>query len=150
MSSTIRENAALVGMYLLGAILVSLLWWPGGLIYLAYGIASNILHMAWVCPYCAHYAAGTCPAGYHLFFGGRFRPQPGKTFRGQFNRGVIVLAPGWFVPPLVGGYALVTGFSWLELALVLLFCLAAFVILPTDSQRHCRSCDNRDCPRWKG
>ena len=146
--SLVRENAALICMYLLGTVLLSLLSWPVGLLYLAYCLASNLLYMAWTCPYCAHYAAATCPAGYHLLFGGRFRAQPGKAFREQFRRGVTILTPGWLLPPLAGGYLLITSFSWLGLVLVLLFCVVGFLVLPMDSRRHCAGCANRDCPRW--
>jgi hypothetical protein len=145
----LRENAALMSMYLLGILLTSFLGWPLGLLYLVYCLASNLLYMAWTCPYCPHYAAASCPAGYHLLSGRRFRPQPGKTFKGQFQRSVILLAPGWFVPPLMGGYVLITDFSWLAMGLLLAFCAVGFLLLPVDSRRHCQGCVNRECPRWK-
>ena len=149
LSSVLRENASLIIMYLLGMILVARVWWPLGWLYLAYCVLSNVLYMAWVCPYCPHYTAATCRAGYHLLSARRFRAKAGRTFGEQFGRNVIVLFPGWFVPPVVGMYLLVTGFSWRLVILLVLFCLVGFVLLPADSQRHCTGCENLDCPRRK-
>ena len=149
-TKALRENAALLLMYALGAALAGLLWLPLGLLYIAYAVLANIIYMAWVCPYCQHYARGDCPAGYDLLSGRRFQARLGKTYRGQFLRGVLVLAGGWFLPPLIGAALSIRDFSWWLLALTALFCLVAFVVLPADSQRHCRGCDNLDCPRYKG
>ena len=73
LSSVLQENASLIIMYLLGTILVARVWWPLGWLYLAYCVLSNVLYMAWVCPYCPHYAAATCCAGYYLLSTRRFR-----------------------------------------------------------------------------
>ena len=147
--SVLRENAALAIMYALGTILVALLWWPLGLIYLGYCLLSNVLYMAWICPYCPHYIAATCPAGYQRISGGRFQARAGKTFSGQFRYGVIMLFPGWSVPPVVGLYLLVTNFTWLVVALMALFCVVGFLILPVYSRRNCEGCENEACPRRK-
>ncbi len=147
--SVLRENAALILMYVLGAILAALLWWSLALVYVGYCILSNVLYMAWICPYCPHYAAGTCPAGYHIISQQRFKPAAGKAFAGQFNLGVMMLAPGWFLPSVIGLYLVFARFSWGVVVLLALFCVIGFWILPTDSQRHCEGCDNEDCPRRK-
>ena len=75
----LRENALQLVMYVLGALL-----------YLAYCALSNVLYMAWVCPYCAHYSLGTCPAGFHILSASRFKPKAGRTFAREFRRNVIV------------------------------------------------------------
>jgi hypothetical protein len=63
----LKENALQILMYLLGTALVGLIWLPLGLIFFLYGILSNYLYMAWICPYCGHYLLATCaPAGTHL------------------------------------------------------------------------------------
>ena len=144
----LRENALQIGMYLLGTVLVGLLWWPGGLIYLAYSVASNVMYMAWVCPYCGHYVLETCPAGFDVLSGKRFKAQPGKTFGQQYRSRSWVLYPGWFVPPVVGLYLSITSFSWLTLGLVVVFCLDAFWLLPETSKQHCENCETVDCPRY--
>jgi hypothetical protein len=145
--SILRENAALVAMYVLGVIIASLLWGPLGLIYLGYALFSNLLYMARVCAYCEHYRTATCHAGYHLLSGGRFRGKKGRDFAGQFKRNVIMLYPGWFVPPIVGLYMLYESFSWVVAVIIAGFLLVGFVILPRDSARYCEVCKNEKCPR---
>ncbi len=146
--SALRENALLLVTYGLGAVLLGLAWWPLAPLYLVYCLASNVVYMAWVCPYCPDSGRGTGPAGYHVLSGGRFRPRPGGTFGRQFGRAVVVLAGGWFVPLLASAWLLIRNFSWPVVALAAVFCLAGFVLLPADSRRHCSTCDNQDCPRY--
>ena len=146
----LRENAILILMYLLGAALLFLLWWPLGLIYLVYCALSNFLYMARVCPYCGHYAAGTCPAGFDWLSGQRYKPREGLDFMSQFRRWSIALYPGWFLPPIIGTCLIFREWSWLALVLTVLFCGVGFIWLPVDSRRHCEKCDNLDCPRRRG
>ncbi len=147
-ASILRENSIQILMYLLGTLLVGLVWWPLGILYLAYSLFSNYLYMAWICPYCGHYLLGTCAAGFDILSGKKFRPVPGRTFGTEFRRRSWVLYPGWFLPPLAGLYLLITGFSWIVLALLGVFCLVAFWWLPQASQKHCQNCDTVDCPRY--
>jgi hypothetical protein len=147
--SILRENAALIIMYVLGTWLVAPLGWLFALLYLGYAVLSNALYMAWVCPYCPHYPLGTCPAGFHILSGGRFKAKAGRKYSQEFKRNVAVLFPGWFAPPILGLYWLLTGFSWGMAVLLAAFCLVGFVILPADSKRHCDPCENMDCPRRK-
>jgi hypothetical protein len=102
--SILRENAALILMYALGTWLVAPLGWLFALLYLGYAALSNALYMAWVCPYCPHYPLGTCPAGFHILSGGRFKAKPGRKYSQEFKQKVPVLFPGWFVPPMLGLY----------------------------------------------
>ena len=143
----LRENALQIVMYILGAALCVLFWWPLAILYLLYAVLSNVLYMAWVCPYCGHYALGTCPAGFHILSGRRFKAKLGTTFAREFRRNLWVMIPGWFVPPLVAVYLLVTGFSWLVLTLLVIFCVIAFWWLPESSKSHCEGCETVDCPR---
>jgi hypothetical protein len=141
------ENALQIVLYILGAILAGLLWWPLAPLYLAACVLSNVLYMAWVCPYCGHYLRGTCPAGFDILSGRRFKAELGKTFAGQFRKNVYVMVPGWVVPPIVGIILLVGQFSWLVLGLVILFCFIGFWWLPEASKSHCEGCETVDCPR---
>ena len=143
----VRENTALVAMYALGVVLTLLLWWPLALIYLGYALFSNLLYMARVCAYYAHYSTATCHAGYHLFSGGRFQAKEGRDFAGQFRRNVVLLFPGWFVPPIAGVYLLYKDMTWLVATVMVIFLLVGFVILPRDSRRYCEGCENEGCPR---
>ncbi|HTX89717.1 MAG TPA: hypothetical protein VMC09_00755 [Anaerolineales bacterium] len=144
----LRENGLQLLMYLLGTVTIGLVWWPLGPVYLAYSILSNYLYMAWICPYCGHYALGTCAAGFDLLSGKRFKPVPGRTFGTEFRRKSWVLYPGWFLPPVAGVYLLIVHFAWPVLALLAVFCIVAFWLLPVDSRRHCEACTNVDCPRY--
>jgi len=143
----LRENALQIIMYILGAILVGLIRWPLAAAYLLLAAASTIFYMYWVCPYCGHYQLATCPAAFDVLSGKIFKPLPGRTFRRQFTLGAIVLGPGWFLPPLAALYLLLTGFSWLILALLIVFCAVAFWLLPQQSKSHCDGCETVDCPR---
>jgi hypothetical protein len=148
LATILRENSLQLLMYILGTFLVGLVWWPLGVVYLAYALFSNVLYMAWICPYCGHYLLGTCAAGFDLLSRKRFRPQPGRTFGSEFRRRVWVLYPGWFLPPVAGLYLLATSFSWPILAALVVFCLDAFWLLPEFSKKHCENCTTADCPRY--
>jgi hypothetical protein len=145
----LRENALLIALHVLGAVLVSALWWPLAPIYLGVGLAAVGLYAVRVCPHCLHYAAATCPAGYPLLSGRHLAAREGPDFAQQFRRGTMLLYPTWFVPPIVGVMVLVRAWSWYVLGLLALFCLLGFWFLPRASRRLCADCDNRDCPRRK-
>lgn len=143
----LRENALQLALYLLGALLAGLAWWPLAPLYLAYCALSNWLYMAWVCPYCGHYQLHTCPAGFDILSGGRFTKQPGKTFGSEFRRNVYVLVPGWVLPLLAGLYLLWRDFFWPVLGLLVAFGVIGFWWLPESSKKHCQGCETVDCPR---
>ena len=143
----LRENSLQILMYILGTVIAGLVTWWLAAVYLVYSLLSNVLYMAWVCPYCGHYALGTCPAGFHILSARRFKPKPGRTFRSEFQRNLYIMVPGWFVPPIAALYLLVSGFSWSVLALVIVFCVVAFWLLPETSKKHCEGCETVDCPR---
>jgi hypothetical protein len=145
------ENGSLALLFALGTSLTTWVWWPLGLVYLGYCILSVRLFLAWVCPYCSHYAARTCPSAYHLIPVKPAQPKPGKTFVGQYKQNVAVMFPVWLSPPVAGLYLLITRLSWLAVVITALFCLHGFMILPYISRQHnCKYCDNTDCPRWRG
>jgi cobalamin synthase len=143
----LRENSLQILMYILGTVIAGLVTWWLAAVYLVYSLLSNVFYMAWVCPYCGHYALGTCPAGFHILSARRFKPKPGRTFRSEFQRNLYIMVPGWFVPPIAALYLLVSGFSWSVLALVIVFCVVAFWLLPETSKKHCEGCETVDCPR---
>ena len=114
------ETTALLAIYAAGMAIAWRVWPPLGLVYLAVILASNLLFMALVCPYCSHLETMSCHSGYHLV--ARFFPRrEGKTFARQFQRNMAVMYPVWALPPLAGLYGLLRGLDWGLLALVLLF-----------------------------
>lgn len=145
--SILRENALQLLMYLLGIALTAMIGWLLAVLYILLAIGSNIFYMYWVCPYCGHYAPGTCRAGFDLLSGQRFRRRGNRTFGGQFRLGTIVVGSGWFVPPIAAIYLLVTDFSWWVVGLLIIFCAVAFWLLPEFSKSHCENCETLDCPR---
>ncbi len=150
--SALLDNGKLVVMYGVGTVLIGLLWWPLALLYVGYCLFSLAVFVATLCPYCFRSAAGTCPSGYHLIVARYFPPRPDRTFARQFKRNVMVMLPVWFAPPLAGLVLLITRFSWQALALLVLFCVVAFVILPYISNQHsCKDCENASqCPWRRG
>jgi hypothetical protein len=149
LGSVLRENALLISMHVLGAALASVLWWPLAPIYLGFGLVAVGLYTVWVCPHCPHYAVATCPAGYPHVLRRRVEAREGTGFARQFRRGTILLCFAWFIPPILGVVALVRAWSWWTFGLLALFCLVAFVFLPSASRRLCANCDNEGCPRKK-
>ena len=143
----LRENALQIIMYVLGTVITGLVAWLLAIVYLAYSLFSNALYMAWVCPYCGHYALGTYPAGFHILSARRFKPESGRTFRSEFRRNLYIMIPGWFVPPFAGLYLLISSFSWLVLVLLVMFCVVGFWFLHETSKKHCEGCETVDCPR---
>ncbi len=141
------ETTALLAIYAAGMMIAWRVWPPLSLVYLAVVLASNLLFMALVCPYCRHLETRSCHSGYHLV--ARFFPRrEGKTFARQFQRNMAVMYPVWALPPLAGLYALLRGLDWGLLAVLLLFCLFGFVVLPLASRHLCDGCANAaDCPR---
>jgi signal transduction histidine kinase len=147
--TALRENARLAVMYGLGAMVVGMLWWPLALVYLGYCVLSLLLLIALICPYCCNYHTRSCPDAYHVL--SIFKPKKGRKFADQFSRYIYVTFPAWFVPPAVGLYLLITDFSWLTLALVGLFALVGFVVVPYLARDVCATCKNaRNCPRGSG
>jgi hypothetical protein len=143
----LRENALQIIMYILGAIITGLIWWPLAIIYLAIAVATNIFYMYWVCPYCGHYALGTCAAGFDWLSGKHFKAKLNRTFRGQFSLGTVVVGIGWFLPPIAAVSLIIVHFSWLVLTLLTAFSVIGFWLLPESSKKHCDGCETVDCPR---
>jgi len=141
------ETTALLAMYVMGMAIAWRVWPPLSLVYLAVVVASNLLFMALVCPYCRHLEARNCHSGYHLV--ARIFPRrEGKIFARQFQRNIAVMYPVWALPPLAGLYGLLRGLDWGLLTVLLLFCLSGLVVLPLTSRHLCAGCANAtDCPR---
>ena len=149
LSSVLRASASLVIMYLLATIRVAHVLVGMGValsgVLLTVQCALYGLSLPLLPPLCGR----DLPRWISSPLRQAFQAKGGITFGKQFGRNVIVLFPGWFVPPVVGMYLLVTGFAWCIVILLVLFCPVGFLLLPTDSQRHCTGCENLDCPRRK-
>jgi len=121
------------------------------LFYLFYGIAGAIWIIVFICPYCRYWGTNSCPCGYGLIAAAIRKRKALYKFSEQFKKHIPVIVPLWFIPVAAGAYALARGFSWLMLALLVLFALDAFAVLPLYSRSHgCAECPQKDdCP-WMG
>ena len=148
------DNIPTMTMFVLGGILVWLIWWPLSIFFLVYCAASIVLFWALICPYCHHYNTRACPCGYGVLAPKMFKSKLGatdRTFREVFRKNISIMFPCWLVPFVAGIYLLVTSYSTLVLTLLVLFCIVGFVIIPSISKFvGCRDCEiKKDCP-WIG
>ena len=148
------DNIPTMSMFILGAILVWLIWWPLSIIFLIYCVASIVLFWALICPYCHHYASRACPCGYGVMAPKLFRSKRDtskRTFREVFRKNISIMFPCWLVPFVAGIYLLFTNYSIMVLILFVLFCIVGFVLIPSISKFvGCKDCEiKEDCP-WVG
>ncbi len=125
--------------------------WAAAVTYVAYGILGALWIMVFVCPWCHFYDTRQCPCGYGRIAARlRGRRDPGGFAR-QFRRHIPVIVPLWFVPPLVGASALVRHFSGGLLALLILFAVNSFIVLPLVSRKYgCAACPQKSACPWMG
>jgi hypothetical protein len=117
--------------------------------YLIYGIAGAVWIMIFVCPYCRYFDTRECPCGYgHI--AAKFRNKESiECFSDKFKKHIPVIVPLWFIPLLAGIPVAVFNFSWTLLALLAIFAVVAFVVLPLVSTKHgCKECPQKDSCPW--
>ena len=124
----------------------------GAVAYALYGIGGTLWVMVFICPYCAYYETRGCPCGYGTI-AARLAPKGDREcFAAKFRRHIGVIFPLWIVPAVCGGTALWRGGAHGALpALLAVFAVDAFVILPLVSRRHsCAECPQKDTCPWMG
>jgi hypothetical protein len=141
-------------MVALGAVILAtgfdMVWWAwvaAGL-YIVYGIAGPFWMIMFICPHCRNYGK-SCACGYGLL-AAKLRPR-GKTslFGAKFRKHIPTIVPLWFIPVVAGGVAAALNFSWWLSALVAVFVLEAFVVLPLVSDKcECAHCLQQDACPW--
>jgi hypothetical protein len=117
--------------------------------YLIYGAAGAVWIMIFVCPYCHFFDTRACPCGYGRI-ASKFRTKEAiECFSEKFKKHIPVIVPLWFIPVLAGVPALLYGFSWLVLILLVIFAVDAFVVLPLVSTKHgCKECPQKETCPW--
>jgi len=147
------DNLPYAIMVLLGSAVLALgaegLWrWLGPGLYAAYGLAGAVWVMLFICPWCHFYATRLCPCGYGRIAPLLRAPQGPDGFARQFRRHIPVIVPLWFIPVAAGAWFLVSEFSWTLAALLALFIVNSFLVLPFLARRYgCARCPQRDgCP----
>ena len=122
-------------------------WLAAGL-YGGYCLAGALWIVRFVCPYCHFYGSRACPCGYGQLAARLTPPAPAHNFAGQFRKHIPVIVPLWLIPPAAGLWFLRTNHSpWLP-ALLLVFAVDAFVLLPLVARLYgCGHClQKADCP----
>ena len=151
-------NLPYAAMGLIGAAIIALtlgLHWKGLLAaggYASYAIAGSLWIIIFLCPYCALHGTRGCPCGYATV--SALLRKKGRTdcFDKKFKRHIPVIIPLWFIPLIVGGWGLwKSGFDWVPVALMAVFAVDAFIVLPMTSTGHsCSECPQSDnCPWMK-
>lgn len=144
------DNLPTVVMFLLGGVLLYLVWWPYAAAYLAYAFGSIVLFWAIICPYCTHFGTRACPCGYGVMAPILFKRKKGD-FTAIFRRNLTIMYPNWMVPFVGGGYLLWSSFSWTIAGVFVAFCIIGFALIPAISKYvGCAGCEVQDeCP-WVG
>jgi hypothetical protein len=142
------DNVPTAIMFILGAALLWLVWWPYAIIFLLYCGLSIVLFWRLICPYCHHYDTRACPCGYGVIAARFFERGDGPEFRRVFRQRLGVMFPAWIVPFMAGLYLLSSDFSQFTLGLLLTFCIVGFLIIPAISKFvGCKGCEIKDqCP----
>lgn len=153
----IVSNLPYVAMTLLGGAIfvlgfVNPVWgWICAIAYVIYSVAGAFWIIIFVCPFCERHGTMCCPCGYGRVAARLREKNDVSLFREKFKRHIPVIVPLWFIPVIAGVVFAVLSFSWLMVILLVVFALAAFVILPLFSKRHsCTKCSQKDLCPWMG
>ncbi|HUW17931.1 MAG TPA: hypothetical protein VMW16_01360 [Sedimentisphaerales bacterium] len=151
------NNLPYIAMTLLGAAIFVVAFnnsawaWIAAAAYLLYGAAGALWIMVFVCPYCHFWNTAACPCGYGQISANLTEKSDGDRFNEKFRRHIPVIVPLWFIPALVGVIAVVRSFCWPLLALLAVFAIDAFIILPLVSRKHgCVDCPQKHSCPWMG
>jgi hypothetical protein len=125
--------------------------WTAAGAYAAYGVVGAVWIMVFVCPYCAFYDTRSCPCGYGQIAAKLIKRADVECFSRQFKKHIPVIVPLWLIPLAIGGWALYQEFSAPLVALMGVFAVDAYVILPLVSRQHgCAECPQRETCPWMG
>ena len=149
------DNLPYIVMALLGAIifftgLKTPFWgyFTAGL-YVLYSALGAFWIMIFVCPYCHFFDTMSCPCGYGRIAAKLRSKRDGDLFLKKFKRNIPAIFPLWIAPVVAGVIFLISSFSLWMLALIALFAIDAFVILPLLSRKYgCAHCPQRDTCPW--
>lgn len=149
------DNLPYIMMMLLGAVVLfsgietSFWGWFSAGLYILYGIVGALWIIIFICPYCHYFDTRACPCGYGQF-AAKFRTKKDDSlFMAKFKKNIPVIFPLWIAPLIGGGIFLVSDFSLWMLALVVLFAINSFIILPLVSTKYgCAHCPQRETCPW--
>jgi hypothetical protein len=135
-------------MFLLGATIAGIVWWPLAILMMLYNLSSIILFWILICRYCHHFGMRACPCGYGVIAARYLHRKEGGSFRQIFRKNIAIMYPCWFLPLVAGTYLLCTRFSREIVAIFVAFIIVGFIIIPTVSRFvGCKGCDlKQQCP----
>lgn len=151
----LTNNTAYIVMFLLGAVILvagyngSASGWISAIAYLAYGIVGSVWIMVFVCPYCRYFDTRSCPCGYGRIAAKFCTKETVECFDEKFKKHIPVIVPLWFIPVIAGLIPMIRSFSMPLLALLIIFAVNAFLILPLVSTKHgCKECPQKETCPW--
>ena len=142
------DNIPTAILFVLGVILVDLVWWPLAILMMIYNLASIVLFWALICRYCHHFNTRACPCGYGVIAPKWFRRIEGGNFRKIFRRNIAIMYPCWLFPLVAGLYLLYARYPRSILIVFSAFVIVGFILIPAISKLvGCKGCDLKDqCP----
>ena len=145
------DNIPTAVLFLLGAALTGMVWWPLGILMLLYNVSSIVMFWGLICTYCPHFGSRACPCGYGTIAPRFFTRKEGSDFRKVFRKNIAIMYPCWFLPFIAGIYLLCTEFSAFVLTILIAFSIIGFVLIPLISRFvGCKGCEIKDqCPWMK-
>ncbi|MHA2305822.1 MAG: hypothetical protein ACXACU_10565 [Candidatus Hodarchaeales archaeon] len=151
------DNLPYMIMIVSGAIILliglemSVLGWIASGLFILYGIVGAFWIIIFVCPYCHYYNTRACPCGYGQIAGKLLSKKDGNLFMEKFKKHIPMIVPLWIIPVLAGGIFLILAFSWWMMALIIIFAIDSFIILPLVSRLYgCAHCPQKDTCPWMG
>lgn len=118
-------------------------------LYILYGAVGALWIILFVCPYCHFFGTMECPCGYGRIAAKICKKQDGNLFMKKFKRHIPVIVPLWIIPTVAGIVFLISDFSLWMAALLALFAIDSFIILPLLSRKYgCAHCSQRDSCPW--
>jgi len=135
-------------MFILGAVLVWMVWSPLAILMMSYNLLAIVLFWGLICPHCQHLGTRACPCGYGVVAARYFKRREGTNFRKIFRKNIAIMYPCWFIPFAAGIYLLYSQFSGGILAIFTAFVIIAFAVIPFISRYvGCKGCSLRSqCP----
>lgn len=142
------DNIPTLGLFVLGAILLGILWWPLAILMLLYDFLSIVMFWGLICRHCQHFNTRACPCGYGIIAPKYFQRMEVRSFREVFRKNITIMFPCWFVPLGAGAYLLHAKFSREILVIFVSFAVVGFILIPAIARFvGCKGCDlKKDCP----
>ncbi|MFQ5910277.1 MAG: hypothetical protein ACE5IJ_06095 [Thermoplasmata archaeon] len=125
----LADNTPTIITYVLGTVLLSFLSAYASAAYAIYCLVSTVFIWKYVCTHC-QYFGGVCQCGFSVVATRLFEKGDESKIKSRKQLLAALVFPCWVVPPLMGIYLLIVGFSWSLFWLLLTFIVIAFIITP--------------------